>query len=235
MFTRLIKGDGMRKSRLHNYNGQFLDASGFFYLPRSIRTTLLFKLVNRRPELPWLGFRAIDHLGKLIKPDWSVLEFGSGMSTVWFARRCGLLVSVETNRSWYDSVKTILSEKSFHHVDYRLSEQSEHEAVTDYPNSTFDLVLVDGYERDRVMETAISKVKRGGYIYLDNSDVPYREHRTAKALLLEAAGAESEIRIFNDLYPTQFGVNEGMLARIFNKPAEKSVQMMSPKLASSVG
>ena len=235
MFTRLIKGDGMRKSRLHNYNGQFLDASGFLYLPRSIRTTLLFKLANRRPELPWLGFRAINHLGKLVKSNWSVLEFGSGMSTVWFARRCGLLVSVETNRSWYDSVKTILGENNFHHIDYRLSEQSEHEAVSDYPNSTFDLVLVDGYERDRVMKMAISKVKSGGYIYLDNSDVPYREHRTAKALLMEAAGAESEIRIFNDLYPTQFGVNEGMLARIFNKPAEKSVQMMAAKLASSVG
>ena len=235
MFTRLIKGDGMRKSRLHNYHGQFLDASGFLYLPRSLRTTLLFKLADRRPELPWLGFRAINHLGRLVEANWSVLEFGSGMSTVWFARRCGLLVSVETDRRWYLSVKTMLSQRNFHNVDYRLSEQSEHQAVADYPNSTFDLVLVDGYERDRVMKTAISKVKRGGYIYLDNSDVPYREHRTAKALLMEAAGAESEIRIFNDLYPTQFGVNEGMLARIFNKPAGERVQMMAPPPASFVG
>lgn len=235
MLTRLIKGDGMRKSRLHNYNGQFLDPSGFLYLPRSIRTTLLFKLANRRPELPWLGFRAINHLRKLVQPNWSVLEFGSGMSTVWFARRCSFLVSVETDSSWYDSVRTILTQKSFLNVDYRLREQSEHEAVSDYRDSTFDLVLVDGYERDRVMKTAISKVKRGGYIYLDNSDVPYAEHRTAKALLMEAAGAESEIRIFNDLYPTQFGVNEGMLARVFNKPVQESVPGMAPKLASFVG
>ena len=235
MLTRLIKGDGMRKSRLHNYNGQFLDPSGFLYLPRSIRTTLLFKLANRRPELPWLGFRAINHLRKLVKPNWSMLEFGSGMSTVWFARRCGVLVSVETDRAWFDSVRTILTQKNIHNVDYRLRAHSEHEAVSDYQDSTFDLVLVDGYERDRVMKTAISKVKRGGYIYLDNSDVPYREHRTAKALLMEAAGAESEIRIFNDLYPTQFGVNEGMLARVFNKAAEDSVPLMAPKLAGFVG
>lgn len=229
MLTRLIKGDGMRKSRLHNYNGQFLDASGFLYLPRSLRTTLLFKLANRRPELPWLGFRAINHLGKLIKPNWSVLEFGSGMSTIWFARRCGLLVSVETDRSWYDSVRTILSQKNFHNVDYRLSEKSEHEAVSDYQDATFDLVLVDGYERDRVMKTAISKVKHGGYIYLDNSDVPYREHQTAKALLVAAAGAEAEIRTFNDLYPTQFGVNEGTLVRVFNKAPEVSAERIAAK------
>ena len=52
MLRRLIKGDGMRKSRLHNYNGQFLDASGFLYLPRTIHTTLLFKLVNAALNYP---------------------------------------------------------------------------------------------------------------------------------------------------------------------------------------
>lgn len=233
MLTRLIKGDGMRKSRLHNYNGQFLDPSGFLYLPRSVGTTLMFKLANRRPELPWLGFRAINHLERLVKPNWSVLEFGSGMSTVWFARRCRLLVSVETNRGWYNAVSRILAQNNFANVDYRLSEQSEHQAVADYPDSTFDLVLVDGYERDRAMQTAISKVKRGGYIYLDNSDVPYREHRTARALLLEAAGAEAEIKFFNDLYPTQLGVNEGMLVRVFNQAAEEGVQKIAPQPAIS--
>lgn len=227
MLRRLIKGDGMRKSRLHNYNGQFLDAPGFLYLPRTIHTTLLFKLVNRRPELPWLGYRAINHLEKLIQANWSVLEFGSGMSTIWFARRCARLVSIETNPSWYGFVRAIIKDRNIHNVDYRLCQKSEPEAVADCQDSSFDLVLVDGYERDRVMKTAISKIKPGGYIYLDNSDVPYREHRTAKALLMEAAGAEPETRIFNDLYPTQFGVNEGMLARVFNKSGEASVQPMA--------
>lgn len=217
MLTRLIKGDGMRKSRLHNYNGQLLDAAGFLYLPRSIRTTVTFKLANRRPELPWLGFRAIKHLGKLIKADWKVLEFGSGMSTIWFARRCARLVSLETDSGWYESVRAMLKERKIDNVDYRLCQKSEYEAVSDYPDSTFDLVLVDGYERDRVMKSAIAKVKRGGYIYLDNSDVPYREHRTAKALLMNAAGGESELRVFNDLYPTHFAVNEGALAMVLNK------------------
>src|SRR5438874_13577508 len=99
MLARLIKGDGIRKSRLHNYNGQFLDAAGFLYLPQSILTTLSLKLAHRRPELPWLGFRAIKHLDRLIKPDWRVLEFGSGMSTIWFARRCATLVSIKTHRA----------------------------------------------------------------------------------------------------------------------------------------
>ena len=80
MLARLIKGDGIRKSRLHNYNGQFLDAAGFLYLPQSIYTTVSLKLTNRRPELPWLGFRAIKHLGKIITDEWKVLEFVSGMS-----------------------------------------------------------------------------------------------------------------------------------------------------------
>ena len=218
MLTRLITGDGMRKTRLHNYNGRFLDAAGFLYLPKSISTTLSLKLASRRPELPWLGFRAIKYLDQIIDTNWKVLEFGSGMSTIWFAHRCGFLVSIETDKAWYNTVISILNERALQNVDYRLCDESEAGVLEDYEDSYFDLVLVDGLRRDRAMMTAILKVKRGGYIYLDNSDVPNQEHRTAKAILISAAGGELNVKIFNDLYPMQVCVNEGVLASVLNKP-----------------
>ena len=218
MLTRLIAGDGMRKTRLHNYNGQFLDAAGFLYLPKCIFTTLLLKLAEHRPELPWLGFRAIKYLDQIIDTNWKVLEFGSGMSTIWFARRCGFLVSIETDKAWYDAVTSMLNERALQNVDYRLCGESEADVLQDYEDSYFDLVLVDGIRRDRAMMTAILKVKRGGYIYFDNSDVPYQEYRTAKAMLISAAGGESNVKNFNDLYPMHICVNEGLLAPTANKP-----------------
>ena len=233
MLSRLITGDGMRKTRLHNYSGHFLDLTGFLYLPRSILTAISLKLTNHRPEIPWLGFRAIKHLDKIIAHDWKVLEFGSGMSTIWLARRCELLVSIETNNSWYRDVTSMLKERSLNNIDYKLCDESVADALEDYDDSFFDLVLVDGYNRDRAMMTAISKVKLGGYIYLDNSDVPYLEHRTAKAMLINAAGGQSYIKVFNDLYPTQISVNEGILASIHNKTYltnnELQKHVMQPK------
>jgi predicted O-methyltransferase YrrM len=144
-----------------------------------------------------------------------VLEFGSGMSTLWFARRCKLLVSIETDRHWYEQIRSILQGQAIGNVDYRFSTESE--TLSEYEDSSFDFVLVDGYNRDVVMKTAIAKVRLGGYIYLDNSDVPYREYQTARQLLLTAAGAEREIYVFNDLSPTQVCVSEGTLAAITNK------------------
>ena len=219
MLTRLLTAGEKRKTRLHNYNGQLLDAAGFLYLPQSILTTLALKLAHRRPELPWLGFRAIKYLDRLIQPDWRVLEFGSGMSTIWFARRCGALVSIETNRAWYDAIKRLLAARALTNVDFRLCAPAEAHLLPDYEDSFFDLVLVDGLNRDQAMLTALTKVKPGGYIYLDNSDMPYRAHRTAKAMLLKAAGGEANVRIFNDLSPARISVNEGILAAIAQKPA----------------
>ena len=62
-------------------------------IPHSVATTIWLKLTGRRPETPWLGYRAVKCLDELIEPDWRILEFGSGMSTSWFARRCASVLS----------------------------------------------------------------------------------------------------------------------------------------------
>ena len=170
MWRRLITGNRKAGTRFHDHNGRLLDASGFCYLPKSVLSTLLVKLAKRYAELPALGFRAIKHLDRLIKPDWKILEFGSGMSTVWLARRCESLVSIEVDANWGQIVTSRLARRSLTDVDYRLCNYSDAHVLADYGDSYFDLVVVDGVRRDRAMMTALQKVRPGGYIYLDNSD-----------------------------------------------------------------
>jgi hypothetical protein len=210
---RLITGNRKAGTRFHNHNGQLLDAAGFLYLPKSVLTALYARLTKQYSEVPLLGFRASKHLARLINPDWKVLEFGSGMSTIWFARRCASIVSIEINEDFFELLSARLAAKSLTNVDYRLRDYQDSAELADYEDSYFDLVLVDGVRRDRAMMTAIEKVKPGGYIYLDNSDYPHKEYQTARAMLLKAAGAEP-VRVFNDLTPSRVWVTEGMLARI---------------------
>lgn len=212
MWTRLISGNGLRRTRLHNHDGRLIDARGLLYLPRSVLTALALKVTGRRPELPWIGFRAIERLEQLIRHDWRVLEFGSGMSTLWFARRCGRLVSVETNPGWHERVRRMLAERNLTNVDYRLRDKASAHVLDDCEDSSFDLVLVDGPRRDLAVLTAIRKVKPGGYVYLDNTDAPVRDNKVARAALLAAAGGPSRVRFFNDLTPARVSVTEGMLA-----------------------
>ena len=117
------------------------------------------------------------------------------------------------------AIQSDAAARALTNVDFRLCAPAEAHLLPDYEDSFFDLVLVDGLNRDQAMLTALTKVKPGGYIYLDNSDMPYRAHRTAKAMLLKAAGGEANVRIFNDLSPARISVNEGILAAIAQKPA----------------
>ena len=206
MLRRLITGDGLRKTRFHNYRGEFLDLGGFIYLPHAIGTTLNLKLLGRRPEIPWLGFRAIKRLNELIRPDWKVLEFGSGMSTLWLAKRCARLISIETDPVWHQKVGRTVSDLA--NVDYRLVSIDECHLVDE---DSFNLVIVDGQRRDAVMQTALRTVVNDGYVYLDNSDVPWSEYSAAQDLL---RGHANRIEVFNDLCPTRIAVNEGLLAQV---------------------
>jgi len=209
--SRIVRGDGMRKSRLHNYEGERIDLGGLCYLPQAIASTILRKLLGHRPEVPWLGYRAIRRLHGLIRNDWRLLEFGSGMSSLWFARRCRLLVSIESDESWYARLSRYFTERGLSNIDYRLSTPEEYACVEDYADHSFDFVLIDGIRRNEAARTAIAKARRGGFVYLDNTDVPWDEYRAARETLLRAAGSPHKLHYFNDFCPTQCSVHQGLL------------------------
>jgi predicted O-methyltransferase YrrM len=190
-----------------------IDFGGLAYLPSSLWSVCLFKLFGYRQKRPWLGYRAVNRLDEIIKPDWSILEFGSGMSSLFFARRCRRLVTVESDSEWYERMQGFFAEQGFGNVDYRLRGADDYTAHADLPERSFDLVVVDGLVRDRCALTALEKVKSGGYVFFDNSDVPWAEHQAARRTLTEAADVDG-VTLFDDFYPFQVQVNESMLVRV---------------------
>jgi SAM-dependent methyltransferase len=209
--TRLIAGEGLRKTRFHTYLGDLVDAPGFVYLPHALATTLLVKVFAHHVELPWLGFRGVKALASVVEPSSRVLEFGSGMSSLFFARRCAELVSIECDTNWYGEMQKRFAASGVKNIDYRLRTLEEYAALDDCPDASFDIALVDGAERTPTMRTALAKVKPGGFIYLDNSDY----FGKARRMLLAAAGGETgDVRIFRDFTPFQLVAGEGILARL---------------------
>jgi len=212
LLQRIVQGDLRRRTRLHDYAGNRIDAGGLVHLPSCLFWTLACR-VGWRPVRPWLGYRAVRRLARLIQPDWRILEFGSGLSTVWFAERAGLVVAIDENPDWYEIVRQGLARRRITNVDYHLAEEREdYVSVPGYPDRTFDLAIVDGRWRARSAEKALRAVRPGGFIYFDNSDVPDEDHQIAKGILL--AGAHGQPEIFVDLTPFQFCVNQGLLVRV---------------------
>jgi predicted O-methyltransferase YrrM len=129
----------------------------------------------RHPGAPWLTASAVHVLDRYLNKSMVGLEWGSGKSTIWFARRLRMLVSVEHDASWHARISRDLKRLGLSNVDYRLaSAQSTANPyvgiVTEFPDEHFDFVLVDGERRSECLEAAIPKLKPGGLLVLDNAD-----------------------------------------------------------------
>jgi predicted O-methyltransferase YrrM len=133
---------------------------------------------GRTPERPWIVPASIGWLRRRIRSDWSILELGSGRSTVWFARRAERVISFEDNEYWFPRTRERLEELGLSNVELRLR------PVEDFPrelealaDDSFDLVVLDFLEAPSVtridaLKPAMKKVRPGGYLLLDDSDRP---------------------------------------------------------------
>ena len=63
---------------------------------------------------------------------------------------------------------------------------------------------------DSAMATALSVIRPGGYVYLDNADVPQDSHRAARDMALRRGPAEW----FVDFTPFHVFVSTGILVRL---------------------
>jgi hypothetical protein len=122
------------------------------------------------PTSPWLVRTMVEILGNWLKPTDRGLEWGSGRSTTWFAERVGSLVSVEHDAAWHNRVTERLRQKDIRNVEYHLcKDMREYVSLVDrFPRESFDFCLVDGEARDLCALAALSLVKPGGIIILDN-------------------------------------------------------------------
>ncbi len=127
---------------------------------------------NLEKGCPWLTPGAIIYLDSHIQSFFKVLELGSGGSTVFFAKRCAQVTSIETSEEWHKKVKDSLTNKNMSNVQLLfLSIDECKQYIYTLPDNSFDLVLIDpGYRRKRVMFTrmCINKLKAGGLLVIDN-------------------------------------------------------------------
>ncbi|MEI6085198.1 MAG: hypothetical protein WCS70_12970 [Verrucomicrobiota bacterium] len=121
-----------------------------------------------------------------------VFEYGSGGSTVFFARHAGQVFSVEHDPAWHGHVGKTLAAQQLTNCHYLLrvpqsvagvavAAEGKHAFIDEreweypgmsfetyvrsidvHPDRTFDLVLVDGRARADCIAHAISKIRPGG-------------------------------------------------------------------------
>ena len=164
-----------------------------------------------KQKIPWLTFDAIDFLNTLPLQSKKVFEWGSGGSTLFWLKKGADVISVEHDPQWYEKMKLILNntkkieykliEPEIYYdascsssfdpsdPDSYLSSNSNKQSYRKYASyidkfddNYFDIIVVDGRARPSCIKHAISKIKTGGILILDNSDRDYYLSKTSQYL-----------------------------------------------------
>lgn len=148
-------------------------------------------LVRRGPteeaEAPWWNKRAIRYLSHQLQPAARVFEWGSGGSTVWLARQGIAVTSIEHNPEWVTNVidrcpsADIRAIPGTTHGSLRshsgwldrgqLFFDDYVAAIDQFEDESFDIIIVDGVCRIECVHRGAPKVKPGGILIVDDTDL----------------------------------------------------------------
>jgi predicted O-methyltransferase YrrM len=200
-------------ARLATADGRFVGWARLPHLVPSFCQAVVRRLTGRVPRLPWIPFAARAALEAVLRPDFIVWEVGAGYSTLWLSPRVARLTSIEASEEWYRRLAGIIERERIRNVDLRHLWQRER--MSDFSalgDESLDLLFIDGGPRGECLENGFRKVKRGGWVYLDNWDTKAFWGPAADFPQRHAARI-AEARSFVDYVPAQVGVYEGLLLR----------------------
>ncbi|MDA9854508.1 hypothetical protein N9C82_01455 [bacterium] len=116
---------------------------------------------------PWYVFAATSQLENMDFNDKSVLEYGSGSSTLWWAGRCKSICSIENSKEWYNLVQKKISTEN---ISYHLFEDKVAYCDSIDPLQ-FDVVVIDGRWREEIFKKILSQNSPViPFIIIDNAE-----------------------------------------------------------------
>lgn len=117
---------------------------------------------------PWITYPALEFLLQFDYSEASVFEFGGGNSTLFWARRAKEVFSVETDKSWFESIGV---EKPDNTEIFYAEDASAFTHSILQLDIAFDVIVIDSAElRYQATISAVEKIAPGGMVVFDNSD-----------------------------------------------------------------
>lgn len=120
--------------------------------------------------IPWITYPCIDFLTQFDFSGKTVFEYGGGYSTLFWSKRASKIVSVESDKAWYDFIKPKMPANC--ELLYSPDEPQTYAGqIGQYQK--FDVIVIDGPGPTRPVcaQIAARHLAPGGMVILDNSDL----------------------------------------------------------------
>lgn len=127
--------------------------------------------VNASGEpIPWINYSMLHFLMPRLPEDISLLEFGSGNSTLYWASKVKQVVAVEHHPVWIDYIR-----KQFAGIpNIQLLTAGDDDGYETAPialNKKFELIVVDGIRRIECARCALELLSEDGCILFDDTQM----------------------------------------------------------------
>lgn len=133
-------------------------------------STLKYSAVDKdKNPIPWYTYPAIEYLKQLDFSEKTVFEYGSGNSSLFWAKIAKSVISIENDKTWYQKIS---HQNTYKNLKIQLIEDevSYYKHILQY-SQNFDVIIIDGnFSRYQCAQVAINKLSKGGLIILDNAD-----------------------------------------------------------------
>jgi hypothetical protein len=119
--------------------------------------------------IPWVTYSFIDFIKTRINKQLAIFEYGSGNSTMFYAKYAGIVVSVEHDKGWYDTMSKDRPANS-EIIFCELEKDGDYCRVPIKLQEKFDIIIVDGRDRVNCCKQAVEALTPNGVIVLDDSE-----------------------------------------------------------------
>jgi hypothetical protein len=136
---------------------------------------------ERRPmdqngnPMPWMNFPVVRILEERLTKDLNLFEFGSGYSTLFYAKKVRAVTSVEYDEKWLSIINSQVPD-NVKIIFKREDVNGDYCRTIDATGDRYDVVIIDGRDRVNCIKQSIPALSSQGVILLDDSQRErYRE------------------------------------------------------------
>lgn len=121
---------------------------------------------NNQPVF-WYSHSAIHFLKSRLQKHFSVFEYGSGNSTLCYAKYCARVVAIESDENWFEKMQSKIPQNVTLILQKNLVKFPEE--IKNFADK-FDIICIDSKERIRCLKACLNNISSNGIIIFDDME-----------------------------------------------------------------